>query len=61
MQKIVGLDRTLNLQQCISFRNKIITECVTDLDKRSEMIIFESILTTFEASFVFSGSWGSSF
>ena len=24
--------------------------CVTDLDKQSEMIIFESILTTFEVS-----------
>ena len=35
-------------------------ECVTDLDLRREMIIFESILTTFEASTIFSGSWGSS-
>jgi hypothetical protein len=25
----------------------------------SEMIIFESTLTTFEASFIFRGSWGS--
>ncbi len=25
----------------------------------SKMIIFESILTTFEASFIFRGSWGS--
>jgi len=30
-------------------------ECVTDLDYQSEMIIFGSILTTFE----FGGSWGS--
>ena len=29
------------------------TECVTDLDSRRKMIIFESILTTFEASTVF--------
>ncbi len=29
------------------------TECVTDLDKRRELIIFESILTPFEASIVF--------
>ena len=36
------------------------TECVNNLDKRSKMIIFMSILTTFKASFVFSGSWGSS-
>ena len=36
------------------------TECVTDLDLQREMIIFVSILTTFEASTIFSGSWGSS-
>ena len=36
-----------------------LTECVTDLDSRLEMIIFESILTTFEAT-IFWGSWGSS-
>ena len=35
------------------------TECVTNLDYQIKMIIFVSILTTFEASFVFSGSWGS--
>ena len=35
------------------------TEFVMDLDLWRKMIIFESILTTFEASFVFSGSWGS--
>ena len=29
------------------------TECVTDLDSQREMIIFESILTTFEARFIF--------
>ena len=29
------------------------TECVTDLYKRSALIIFESILTTFEASIIF--------
>jgi len=39
----------------------IYTECVTDLDKQSsKMIIFESILTTFELSIIFRGSWGSS-
>ena len=31
-----------------------------DLDSRLEMIIFKSILTTFEASTIFWGSWGSS-
>jgi len=36
------------------------TECVTDLDSWSEMIIFESILTTFKLSIVFRGSWGRS-
>jgi len=36
------------------------TECVTELDLQSEMIIFESILTTFEMSNIFGGSWGSS-
>jgi len=30
-----------------------------DLDQRSEMIIFESILTTFESSSIFGGSWDS--
>ncbi len=37
-------------------------EYVTDLDERSGMIIFGSILTTFEPSIwaqVFGGSWGS--
>jgi len=28
------------------------TECVTDLDDQSDMIIFESLLTTFEAIFI---------
>jgi len=36
------------------------TEWVTDLDKRSEMIIFDSILTTFKASIIFRGSWAGS-
>jgi len=35
------------------------TECVTDLDKQSKMIIFGSTLTTFESSSIFGGSWGS--
>ena len=35
------------------------TECVTDLDYQSKMIIFELIFTTFEASVIFWGSWGS--
>ena len=38
----------------------IASDGVTDLDLRLEMIIFESILTTFEASTIFWGSWGSS-
>jgi len=33
--------------------------CVTDLDSQSEMIILGSILTNFELSSVFGGSWGS--
>jgi len=32
---------------------------VTELDYQTEMIIFGSILTTFESSSVFEGSWGS--
>ncbi len=32
----------------------------TDLDQSSEMIIFESLLTTFITSFIFRGSWGNS-
>jgi len=35
------------------------TECVKDLDEQSKMIIFGSILTTFESSSIFGGSWGS--
>jgi len=30
-----------------------------DLDYQSQKIIFESILTTFESSSIFGGSWGS--
>jgi len=37
----------------------ISTECVTDLDYQSELLIFESILTPFKLSIVFGGSWGS--
>ncbi len=35
------------------------TECVTDLDEQSELLIFKSILTSFKLSIVFGGSWGS--
>jgi len=35
------------------------TERVTDLDLRSKMISFGSILTTFELSSIFGGSWAS--
>ena len=40
------------------------TECVTDLDYQSKMIIFESVLTTFESSVILwvskgcSENWG---
>jgi len=30
-----------------------------DLDQQSELVIFESFLTTFKPSIVFRGSWGS--
>jgi hypothetical protein len=33
------------------------TNCVTDLDQKNEMIIFESILTALEASGILRGSW----
>ncbi len=33
------------------------TECVTDLDEQSEMIIFESLLTTFKARDNFKGRY----
>ena len=36
------------------------SECVMDLDYQSEMIMFESVLSTFEASIVYWGSLGSS-
>jgi len=35
------------------------TVCVTELDQQSELLIFESILTSFKPSIVFGGSWGS--
>jgi len=35
------------------------TECVTDLDYQSKVIIFGSILTTFESRSILGGSWGS--
>ena len=34
------------------------TECVMDLDKLREMIIFESLLTTFEASYILEAAGG---
>jgi hypothetical protein len=34
------------------------TVCFIDLDQGSEMIIFETIFTTFIASVVFRGRWG---
>ena len=49
--------KTVSLQQKNVFEA---SECVTDLDQLSEMIIFESISTTFEESVIFGGSWGSS-
>ncbi len=38
---------------------KLTPECVMDLDERRETIIFGSILTTFESSIIFGGSWSS--
>ncbi len=35
------------------------TECVTELDEQTEKNIFGSILTTFEISSIFGGSWSS--
>ena len=35
-------------------------ECVTDLDQQIKMIIFKSLVTTFEMSSNILGSWGSS-
>jgi len=35
------------------------TECDTNLDLQSDMIIFESILTTFELGIIYWGSLGS--
>ena len=34
-------------------QDRVHAECVTDLDQQSEMIIFESILTTFKVSIIF--------
>jgi len=39
-------------------RSTCTTECVTDLDSCSQMIIFQSIMTFFELSIIFIGSWG---
>jgi len=43
-----------------SYPSKFIshTVSVTDLDQWIEVIIFESILTTFQLSIIFRGSWG---
>jgi len=35
------------------------TECVTDLDLRSKLLVFKSILTPFEPSIIFWCTWGS--
>jgi len=35
------------------------TESVTDLDQGLELLIFESILTSFKLSIIFRGNWGS--
>jgi hypothetical protein len=44
-----------------SFALKITTSVSsTDLDHESEMIIFQMISTTFEASSIFTGRWGNS-
>jgi hypothetical protein len=37
----------------------LFTVCFADLDQGIEIIIFESIFTTLEASFIFRNSWGS--
>jgi len=39
--------------------SKLTTVSFSDLDQGIEMIIFEPILTTFEASFIFWGNWDS--
>jgi len=38
---------------------RILAECVTDLDKQSDLLIVQSILTSFKQSIIFGGSWGS--
>ncbi len=43
----------------VSIPTSFTAECVKDLDLRTEMIIFRSILTTFKFSIVLIGSWGS--
>ena len=39
--------------QPVLLTNSTTTECVTDLNYQNEMIIFESLLTTFEAKIIF--------
>jgi len=48
---------TLRMREILSAK---FYNCVTDLDSRSEMIIFESILSTFELSVIFWSSRGNS-
>ncbi len=43
----------------ICFCKTFDTECVMDLDYQNELLIFESILTSFKLSIIFGGSWGS--
>jgi hypothetical protein len=40
-------------RKCFAKIAKDNTECVTDLDLQSEMLIFKSILTTFKFSIIF--------
>ena len=49
-----------HLWQEVQVKAKGDAECVTDLDKRIQLTIFESIVTIFELSVIFWGSRGSS-
>jgi len=47
VQSVSRITRNDCIQFLIGHDDKAATECVTDLDSRSDMIIFKSILTTF--------------
>ncbi len=58
-KSVLNRPKNNHLNLLIEIRDTLCTKCVTDLDKKSKMILFQSILTTFEASVLFLRHLGS--